>query len=84
MIQQTRSGRVIKQPVRYVPQEVVEDDYATEDYDSDESEVTSEVESSDEELDEDDDDDEEMNDFVVDDEEEEEDEEGEEPATDEE
>ena len=71
MIQQTRSGRVIKQPVRYVPQEVVEDDYAPEDYDSDESEVTSEIEYSDEELDESD-------------EEDEEDEGDDEPATDEE
>lgn len=40
----TRSGRVVKAPERYVPQEVCEDDYADEDYDSDESgTVSSEV-----------------------------------------
>lgn len=35
----TRSGRVSKPPVRYEPVEQVEDDYAPDDYDSDESEV---------------------------------------------
>lgn len=49
---QTRSGRVVKQPERYTPVERVEDDYATDEYDSDESEVTSEIEYSDEEIDE--------------------------------
>lgn len=40
----TRSGRVVKAPERYVPQEVCEDDYADEDYDTDESgTVSSEV-----------------------------------------
>ena len=40
----TRSGRIVKAPERYVPQEVCEDDYADEDYDSDESgTVSSEV-----------------------------------------
>ena len=39
----TRSGRVSKAPVRYEPVEQVEDDYAPEDYDTDEP-----VESSDE------------------------------------
>ena len=40
----TRSGRQVKAPVRYEPSETVEDDYASEDYDSqDESEVSSEI-----------------------------------------
>ena len=33
----TRSGRIVKKPERYEPVEQVEDDYAPEDYDSDES-----------------------------------------------
>ena len=37
----TRSGRVVKAPERYTPQEVCDDDYATEDYDSDESSIHS-------------------------------------------
>ena len=37
----TRSGRVVKKPERYEPVEQVEDDYAPEDYDSDESSVSS-------------------------------------------
>jgi hypothetical protein len=43
----TRSGRVSKPPVRYEPVEQVEDDYAAEDYDSDESDIKSEGESDD-------------------------------------
>jgi hypothetical protein len=40
----TRSGRVCKPPERYEPVEQVEDDYAPEDYDTDESsDVSSEV-----------------------------------------
>lgn len=40
----TRSGRVVKAPERYTPQEVCEDDYADDDYDSNESgSVSSEV-----------------------------------------
>jgi hypothetical protein len=35
--QRTRSGRIVKAPVRYTPQEVCEDDYASDEYDSDES-----------------------------------------------
>lgn len=31
----TRSGRVVKQPVRYEPVEKVEDDYGSDEYDSD-------------------------------------------------
>lgn len=45
----TRSGRVSKPPVRYEPVEQVEDDYAADDYDSDESEISSTVSSEDEE-----------------------------------
>lgn len=66
---QTRSGRVIKKPDRYVPVEVVEDDFNPEDYDSDESDINSEVEYSDEELDEESDSD---NSFLVQDDEDEE------------
>ena len=40
----TRSGRVVKAPERYTPQEVCEDDYADDDYDTEESgSVSSEV-----------------------------------------
>ena len=40
----TRSGRVVKKPERYEPVEQVEDDYATDDYDSnEESDVDSAV-----------------------------------------
>ena len=40
----TRSGRAVKAPERYTPQEVCDDDYAEEDYDSQESgSVSSEV-----------------------------------------
>ena len=35
--QRTRSGRIVKAPERYSPQEVCDDDYAPEEYDSDES-----------------------------------------------
>ena len=38
----TRSGRTVKKPERYEPVEQVEDDYATDDYDSDD---VSEIES---------------------------------------
>ena len=37
----TRSGRTVKAPERYTPQEVCDDDYATEEYDSDESSIHS-------------------------------------------
>jgi hypothetical protein len=43
----TRSGRVTKPHVRYEPIEQVEDDYAAEDYDSDESEINSDEDSDD-------------------------------------
>ena len=50
----TRSGRVSRAPVRYEPVEQVEDDYAPEDYDTDEPDESSE----DIETDEDEEDDE--------------------------
>lgn len=43
-VTRTRSGRAVKAPERYTPQEVCDDDYADEDYDSQESgSVSSEV-----------------------------------------
>lgn len=40
----TRSGRVVKKPERYVPVEVCDDDYSTNEYDSNESsDVSSEI-----------------------------------------
>jgi len=51
----TRSGRVSKPPVRYEPVEQVEDDYAPDDYDSDESEVLTDDDDVDAEDDEEDD-----------------------------
>lgn len=53
----TRSGRVSKPPVRYEPVEQVEDDYAAEDYDSDESEIKSDEEFTDDSDEEDDEED---------------------------
>jgi len=48
----TRSGRVSKPPVRYEPVEQVEDDYAPEDYDSNEvSDVSSDIETESDEED---------------------------------
>jgi len=40
-VTRTRSGRPVKAPERYTPQEVCDDDYAAEDYDSDESSIRS-------------------------------------------
>ena len=43
-VTRTRSGRTVKAPERYTPQEVCEDDYADDDYDTQESgSVSSEV-----------------------------------------
>lgn len=40
----TRSGRVVKKPERYAPVEVCDDDYASDEYDSEESsDVSSDV-----------------------------------------
>jgi hypothetical protein len=65
----TRSGRVSKPPVRYEPQEQVEDDYAPGDYDTTESSSIESIETSDEDeesdFDEDADDDGNLADFVV-------------------
>lgn len=71
----TRSGRMVKKPTHYTPDEVVEDDYNESDYDSDDE--CSDVESirtedeSDYEGAEDEDDD--LDGFIVSDEDEEED-----------
>lgn len=59
----TRSGRVTKPPVRYEPVEQVEDDYAPEDYDSDESDIESGVSYDESEIEEEGDDD--LDGFVV-------------------
>ena len=59
----TRSGRISKPPTRYEPVEQVEDDYASDDYDADESDVSSVVSYS-----EDDDDASSLEDFIEDDE----------------
>lgn len=66
----TRSGRVSKPPERYEPVEQVEDDYAPEDYDTDESsDVSSEVSydesEEDEDLEDDADEDGNLDGFVV-------------------
>jgi hypothetical protein len=62
----TRSGRKVKQPDKWVPEEDVTDDFKADEYDSDESSVTSSVEYSTDE-DEDDDDDSFINDESDDD-----------------
>ena len=70
----TRSGRQIKKPVFYQPEEtVLEDDYATDEHDSDlGSDIDTDEEYSSEDDDEYDEDDEgSLKDFVVDDDEEE-------------
>ena len=63
----TRSGRVSKPPVRYEPQELVEDDYAPDDYDTSESTTVESIKSSDDDDESDFDADEDGNlaDFVV-------------------
>ena len=44
MVSRTRSGRVVRPPDRYSPNEVCDDDYAPDEYDSDESgDVSSEA-----------------------------------------
>jgi hypothetical protein len=55
-VTRTRYGRVSKPPVKYEPVEKVEDDYATDDYDSDESEIASNFEDDDDEEEDDEDD----------------------------
>jgi hypothetical protein len=65
----TKSGRLVKTPERYTPIEKVEDDYSSDEYDSDD-EVPSSVYSSDEEDEEDSESDTEgsLKDFIVPDE----------------
>ena len=55
-VTRTRYGRVSKPPVKYEPVEKVEDDYATDDYDSDESEIESNFEDDEDEEEDDEDD----------------------------
>ena len=73
----TRSGRQIKKPQFYQPEEtVLEDDYAPEDYDSDlGSDIDTEDEYDSEDDEEDDEDEGSLKDFVVDDDEEDDDDE---------
>jgi len=59
----TRYGRSVRPPVRYEPVEQVEDDYGSDDYDEEESDVGSGIEYSDSELEDDDDTD--LDGFVV-------------------
>lgn len=62
----TRSGRLVKPPIRYEPTEQVEDDYSSDEYDSDGDEDDEDIYSSDDESDTDDDDSEgSLRDFVV-------------------
>ena len=58
----TKSGRLSKKPTRWEPQEDVIDDFAAEEYNSDESDVSSEVEFSDSEQEDESDDDSFIND----------------------
>jgi hypothetical protein len=60
----TRYGRAVRAPVRYEPVEQVEDDYAADDYDESESDVSSVIEYDESEL-EDEDDDSELGEFIV-------------------
>lgn len=55
-VTRTRYGRISKPPVKYEPIEKVEDDYATDDYDSSESEIESNFDDDEDEEEEDDDD----------------------------
>jgi hypothetical protein len=71
----TRSGRVIKKPVLYEPQEIPEDDFKPDEYDEDtETEDDDDIEDDDDDDDDDEDADENGNlkDFVVEDDEDEE------------
>lgn len=61
----TRSGRVSKPPTRYEPVEQVEDDYADEDYDSNESDISSQVSYDSEEEISDEDEEDDLDGFVV-------------------
>jgi hypothetical protein len=69
----TRSGRVIKKPVFYEPEEICEDDYSDEDEDDEDVDIIDDSECESEEYDDDEDADENGNlkGFVVDEESEE-------------
>ena len=53
----TRSGRTVKKPVLYEPQERPEDDYAPDEYDSDDDSEATDLEGSDDDEEEEDDED---------------------------
>lgn len=61
----TKSGRVIKKPVRWEPEDIPTDDFLDEEYDDDEE--TEDEETEDEEDEEDDDDVGSLKDFIVED-----------------
>jgi hypothetical protein len=67
----TRSGRLVKKPVLYVPVEVPVDDFSDSDYDEEESEVSTEV--SEDSEDEESETEGSLKDFIVEDDSEEED-----------
>lgn len=52
----TRSGRTVKKPVLYEPQERPEDDYAPDEYDSDDDSEATDLEEEEEDEEEEDDD----------------------------
>ena len=66
----TRSGRLIKKPVLYEPEEVCEDDYSDDDepIDSDDEDIEEESDDEEEEDDEDADENGNLKDFIVEDE----------------
>jgi hypothetical protein len=65
----TRSGRKVKKPERWEPQEECTDDFGADEYDSDDGSDVSSVVSyeSDEEMSDEDDDGSDLEDFIVDD-----------------
>lgn len=68
-ITKTRSGRVVKRPDRYIPTEKVEDDYSTDEYDTEDDDSDTDVPSIASSSEDDDSDTEgSLADFIVDDE----------------
>lgn len=64
----TRSGRNVKPPERYEPQEICEDDYGDDEYDTDDLDTDSDIEDeTDSESGSDEDEDDDLDGFVVDD-----------------
>lgn len=61
----TRSGRLVKPPERYTPNEKVEDDYASDEYDSDSDSDNDDVPSLYSSEEEDDDSEGSLKDFIV-------------------